>query len=404
MELGWIDFSKSERSKVLSVLELLHESGTLDELGIAPVRDGFSNIFFPGTSTIQTRAKYFLIVPYALKDLEQGGETKPGRVRDLLDGIERACGEVFLVQNREEKGIIGGRSLKDHRWVKRPPSEIYWSGLRQYRIFTFPNWTMTEYLRTSCAQQQRKTTLKDLRSKKDRLEKDDWDDKDAGGSFSIRFWNIPTYTEDWKTDLKIKLTPAEAAFLKQQIITCYPDSMLGIILREHMVQVLDCGSFDDLDELMELFPEHIRRDYDLALDFSHFLYIIRTVYNMIASEGKNEAANREYQRLHPHFSEDGKVDLDAIFLRLGIGGNAALCKFLRTAQSCILEDDFDGLCKCIKDREILLKGTGRAKTAHPGEFDVNAWFGGYYLDYRFPNAMTIIRDIFEGEVMDDAES
>lgn len=53
MPLGWIDFSKTERSKVLT------ERGTLDELGIAPIRDGFSNLFFPGTSTIQTRAKYF---------------------------------------------------------------------------------------------------------------------------------------------------------------------------------------------------------------------------------------------------------------------------------------------------------------------------------------------------------
>lgn len=55
MELGWIDFSKTERSKILSVLDLLSESGTLDELGIAPVRDGFSNLFFPGTTTIQGR-------------------------------------------------------------------------------------------------------------------------------------------------------------------------------------------------------------------------------------------------------------------------------------------------------------------------------------------------------------
>ena len=47
MPLGWIDFSKSERNKVLSVLDLLSEAGTLDELGIAPVRDGFSSIFFP---------------------------------------------------------------------------------------------------------------------------------------------------------------------------------------------------------------------------------------------------------------------------------------------------------------------------------------------------------------------
>ena len=63
MPLGWIDFSKNERNKVLSVLDLLSENGTLDELGIAPVRDGFADLFFPGTSTIQTRAKYFLIVP-----------------------------------------------------------------------------------------------------------------------------------------------------------------------------------------------------------------------------------------------------------------------------------------------------------------------------------------------------
>ena len=79
MELGWIDFSKTERSKVLSVLELLSQKGTLDELGIAPVRDGFSNIFFPGTSTIQTHAKYFLIIPYALRDLEKTSETNPNR-------------------------------------------------------------------------------------------------------------------------------------------------------------------------------------------------------------------------------------------------------------------------------------------------------------------------------------
>ena len=69
MQLGWIDFSKSERSNTLSVLDLLQESGTLDELGITSVREGFSNVFFPGTSTIQTRAKYFFIIPYILKDL-----------------------------------------------------------------------------------------------------------------------------------------------------------------------------------------------------------------------------------------------------------------------------------------------------------------------------------------------
>ncbi len=65
MRLGWIDYSKEDRKKVLSVIDLLfEEGGALDELGLGPVRDGFANLFFPpGTSTIQTRAKYFLIVP-----------------------------------------------------------------------------------------------------------------------------------------------------------------------------------------------------------------------------------------------------------------------------------------------------------------------------------------------------
>lgn len=79
MQLGWIDFSKTERNKILSVLDLLLQDGTLDELGIAPVRDGFSNLFFPGTSTIQTRAKYFFLVPYALKELDYQKKPIPTR-------------------------------------------------------------------------------------------------------------------------------------------------------------------------------------------------------------------------------------------------------------------------------------------------------------------------------------
>ena len=404
MQLGWIDFSKSERSKILSVLDLLQENGTLDELGIAPVRDGFSNIFFPGTSTIQTRAKYFLIVPYALKDLERSSESNPNVLRRTLDAIERECGECLLDQNRNEIGIIGGRSLLRGQWVKRAPVEIYWNGLRQYRIFTGGNLTLTEYLRTSCALKNRKSTLKKLGNRNDNAEENECDDKDAGNSGSFQFWNLPTHYPEWQDDLKMGLTVTEAGFLKKQIIANYPDTMLGFLLRENLTQVLECENFDELAGFINVFPEHIQEDYALALQFSHFLYIIRVAYNIIISDGKNEIANGEYERLRPLFEEEASVDLKQVISRLSLAGNGALCNFLRTAQQNILADDFESLCKCIKDREILLKGSGRAKTAHPGEFDVDAWFGGYYLDYRFPNARTILKDIFEGEVTDDAES
>lgn len=404
MQLGWIDFSKSERNKILSVLDLLQQPGTLDELGIAPVRNGFANIFFPGTSTIQTRAKYFMIVPYALKDLERSKETNPNVLRRTLDAIERECGERLLSQNRNETGIIGGRSLLRGQWVKRAPVEVYWNGFRQYRIFTGGNLTLTEYLRTSCALKNRKATLKKLGNRNDNAEENECDDKDAGSNGSFQFWNLPPYSAHWKTDLEMKLNTVEADFLKKQIISTFPDTMLGFILKENLTQVLECENFDSLAELIDLFPEHIQADYWLALQFSHFLYIIRTAYNIITSDHKNEVANSEYERMRPHFVQEASVDLNKVISRLELAGNTVLCKFLHTAQDCILADDFEGLCKCIQDQEILLKGTGRAKTAHPGEFDANAWFGGYYLDYRFPNARTILQDIFEGEMNDDAES
>lgn len=136
MPLGWIDFSRNDRNKVLSVLDLLSENGTLDELGIAPVRDGFADLFFPGTSTIQTRAKYFLIVPYILKDLERGNEANLNRLQSILDESEKKCAMQLLEKEQDTAGVIGSRSLSQGGWVKRTPSSIYWAGLRSYGVFT----------------------------------------------------------------------------------------------------------------------------------------------------------------------------------------------------------------------------------------------------------------------------
>lgn len=72
MEIGWIDFSKEDREKVLDVINLLQEQGAVDELGIGQIRDAFANRFFPGTSTVQTRAKYFFLVPYILREASLG--------------------------------------------------------------------------------------------------------------------------------------------------------------------------------------------------------------------------------------------------------------------------------------------------------------------------------------------
>ena len=92
MQLGWIDFSKDERNKVLSVIHLLDEPGAVDELGLGAIRDAFADYFFPGTSTVQTRAKYFLIVPYILNEACSGKYgSDVNNILRQIDDEERKC-------------------------------------------------------------------------------------------------------------------------------------------------------------------------------------------------------------------------------------------------------------------------------------------------------------------------
>ena len=404
MELGWIDFSKTERNKILSVLDLLSESGTLDELGIALVRDGFSNLFFPGTTTIQTRAKYFFIVPYALKLLEKTTETNPNRTFKALDDIEKTCGQTFLEQNSNENGIIGKRSLQSGGWVKRTPADIYWAGLKRYGIFTGGSLSLSEYIRISCAMKDQKTTLKKLGNRNDNAEENECDDKNAGDLFKMQFWKMPLYSDKWMENLSINLTKAEAEFLQEQIIENCKGSLLACVLEMGITEFIDCESFRDLGAIIDKFPEAVQQDYWLALAFSDFIYVIRTVYNIIISDGQNEAANDELERLKPELKELADIDVDFILNKLEVFTNPLLKKFLKQSQDFMIAGDIEGLKKCITNREVQLKGTNRAKTTHPEEFDVNEWVGGGELNYRFFNARTIVRDIFESEGKTDVKS
>ena len=62
--ISWLDFSDSERRKMVEVISLFKQRDTRDEMGLAQIRDGFAEMFFPGTTTIQTRACYFLFLPW----------------------------------------------------------------------------------------------------------------------------------------------------------------------------------------------------------------------------------------------------------------------------------------------------------------------------------------------------
>lgn len=394
MPIGWIDFSKDERNKVLNVIHLLDEPGAVDELGIGAIRDAFADYFFPGTSTVQTRAKYFLIVPYVL--FEAGNGKYGSDINTILrriDSEERNCRDILIKTSND--GVIG--SLVPKSWVLRTPSNIYWNGIKRIGIFK-EDLSVKEYIHQSIIQRNLKQTKAYGNRDKD-AEENEKDDVDAGDITSIQFWSLgDTYHSDWRDNLSIELLPGEAAFLKTQIITTQRNSLFAFILKNN-IELDKYSSFGALaEDIKESVDEELRYMMGLANDFNNLVSIITTRYNLIVSGGNNEYAQENWELYSKDLKRRSEVDLKAIFHKLDIR-NLKLKTFLIRVQDAIRDDDIETVDNLIVKREIALKGPKRAKTNRVGEFKSQNWIGIDRLDYRYTPAKRIIRDIMNAEVV-----
>ncbi len=69
--ISWLDHSEEDQRRVREMLQLFSDKDTVDDLGLGTVRDAISNALFPGTSVIQTRARYFLFIPWIFRRAER---------------------------------------------------------------------------------------------------------------------------------------------------------------------------------------------------------------------------------------------------------------------------------------------------------------------------------------------
>ena len=399
MQLGWIDFSKEDRQKVLDVINLLSEQGAVDELGIGIVRDAFANYFFPGTSTIQTRAKYFLIVPYILREAIDGRYGKDvNRILRAIDAEEKECGIKLLESNPKAEGVIGTRVLPIG-WVARKPSDIYWNGIRTYGIFCDYGLSIPEYVSLAVKLNTQKSSVK-LGNRNDETEENEKDDSDAGDIMNVSFWNLPIYHDNWRDNLTIELTNEEAFYLDKQIQKGAKGTLLEYVLKNH----IDMNKYEDFAsmaaDLSEKVEEKLSYMMKLACEFNNLVYMARVRFNVMLSEEENEVAVSEWDRLKPQVKRRANVDLSAVFHELELH-NPGTYLFLSKLQEAFKALDIDAADELIKKRERQLKGINRAKLNRTKEFDHSKWVGGGELDYRFSNARRIINDIYSGEVSSD---
>ena len=414
--IGWVDFSSEHRDRVRSVLDLLGGSSVLDELGIGSIRDSFSDLLFPGLSTIQTRAKYFLTVPRILKDYERLpirrrrktplAEYLPDREREVMQNLCRnyaADGE-----NYARLGIVGSKFYGKNRDALRKPSAVYWNGLRTFGLVR-TGGSLAEFARTFANPHR---ALGDLLRPTDRNDQHDGGTGDAGPPIpSFAGWEEG---EDWVASVRLDLSAAEADFLKRQIETRVPESLLGHMLlndalRETFLGPLADCRFVDLCEqpaFVDPLPADLRQILQTAGDFWRLLEGAHVRYNVLlqrrfGAPAAVETCEDRWAEWHAVLADFpwGRWKTPRLWEVAGRAGRTVKSftrTFVTNWERAIRGGADEATLDALVTRQERLNKGRRARLRDGAEESVGDWTGIDGLEYRLPQARTMIRDIQEG--------
>lgn len=388
---GWLAFSDQERRRAHDAISLLRDRDTRDELGIAGVRDAFSDLLFPGTSTIQTRAGYFLFVPwvYWLLEAAGGGNSAAHAARSEQRLI------AVLRDSVDPAGTIGLRAGSD---VQRLPSSVYWQGLLTWRIrrarvplSSYHVW-LDHPLRR-------------------RPERDD--DGASLGDSANSAWDpeLPAPPSSFPEGASFRLSPEHARYLRDRIMLTCPGTMLAFLVDRGDPAVVAPAPWAH-PQRNEL-PDGVRELLRHAECFSLSMHGAALLYNLLVAK-RADAADRidEYQaglqRWHKEMSAATGLagwDIER-FWELAYQGNArikpAARRFVDAWLQIALPSRGEHIAldrsaqRLVKTREIAIKGHQRARLASLEA--LSRWpgaSGAERLIFRWRSVQTIVNDIRE---------
>ena len=127
--LAWLDYSEEHQRRARDLIGMFTQKESRDELGLGLIRDSLSEMISPGISVTQTRALYFLMVPWLFKVGRKRGKSGSSLVA-WVEYKERVLVEV-LRAGGDLTGLIGRQAGVR---VKQVPSTIYWNGLQRLGI------------------------------------------------------------------------------------------------------------------------------------------------------------------------------------------------------------------------------------------------------------------------------
>lgn len=267
---AWLDYSEHERRKMLDVIKLFSERDTRDELGVGSVRDALSDILFPGTSTIQTRVRYFLFVPWMYLDLEKK-RTDPGRIADRARRQEVALIHALL-DSGESEGVIG-RQARDR--LLRLPSNIYWQGLGVWGLRLFRG-SQDQYHRSLSGHYAHVTYFNRQRA------------EETGDLRVNSNWHpgIPPAPANFPNKSTLVLSREEAEYLRERIQTHARDTLLSFWVGRRNPPPYAVFPWEIVDDHH---PEHLRDQLVHAQNFSESIHGAALLYNLLLAEQTTRA-------------------------------------------------------------------------------------------------------------------
>ncbi len=398
----WLDYAESDRRAAMDVIDLFREQDTVDELGIGSVRDTFSGLLFPGTSAIQTRARYFFIIPWLYQRIERA------RVESSLAANRARRDELALIEVLEASddtlGIIGVRARKT---LKRLPSMVYWQGLGRLAIKRYPG-TRDQYHRSLDAFYARASGS---------IRNDDGEVLEYG---KTRNWDhlLPSPPTGFPGKCSLTLTKREAEYLTDRIRNAAPHSLFAFLADLP-------GDAADVDfpwehPAVDTFPAAATAVMH-AQNFSEAMHGATLLYNLILAELlKRQDWIDEYQaylvqwadRIEEQKARFAAWDLSE-FWTIVIGANGrvpiptrnfvdAWLSFVRSPQVSSVARDVAARTLVSNRERMLKRGLARVDGGRALEMFQGA-AGTRQIDYRWTATVRqMLADIQEGRTSGNA--
>ncbi len=407
--LTWLDYSERDRRDAMVVIDLFRETGTVDELGLSRVQFSIANLLFPGTSTIQTRACYFLLVPWMYKELERK------RIASDKAGTQARRSELAinrLLRSGPDRGGVFGSLAGDS--LKRLPSDVYWDGLRSWGIRSFRGYIST-YFRSLDGFYRRGAQHRNMPQ----------DPESRSAPPSNWHPHLPEPPTGFpESGVAVALRRGDAQYLREQIMARHPESLLAVLARRADTEDLGAERPWQLANRREV-PSVLRERLFDAERFAVVMQGAALLYNLMLAElREHEEWIDKYQEAIADWANrirsldpvlDGWQPDRVWSMAMAAGTSPGYptrafvehwVEILNAGGAGTVADKRSEARSLVRDREIQLKRS-RARMINPRRLELWGGASGTWLmDFRWGSAKRLLRDIFDGlaEDGDDARN